>query len=237
MSDWLHRLGQWLLALSLVGCGGPAFSTEVLRAQDDAATDGTPADAVLGGDEGVGDGGSASDAAPEAGEAQACTLVTHSDGLGQTWQDCVALGTYDQAEAFRACVANGGACVLNACGAVCDIDPHSPGYCSCWDYASPLAGHVNNTANCTDPAKASCIRQPLDMAIEEDTSPQVDRAPLRGRHALLDCRRTSRVQVAGRPGAALSRRRVAGDRFSTIALTVAQRRPCAWHARPLRTST
>ena len=147
-----------LLFPLLLGCGGAPFSAEALRAQDDAATDGTPAvDSGPGGAEASSDGGSASDAAPEAGEAQACALVTHSDGLGQTWQDCAPLGMYDQAEAFRACAANGGACVLNACGAVCDIDPHSPGYCSCWDYAGPLSGHVNNTADCTDPSKASCV--------------------------------------------------------------------------------
>lgn len=32
-----------------------------------------------------------------------CPLVTHSDGLGQSWTDCTPLGTYSQDEALAAC--------------------------------------------------------------------------------------------------------------------------------------
>lgn len=42
------------------------------------------------------DGGSSCDGGP---------LVLHSNGLGQTWQDCTPLGTHDQAEAMAACEA------------------------------------------------------------------------------------------------------------------------------------
>ncbi len=31
-----------------------------------------------------------------------CGAVTHSDGLGDTWQDCVALGTQDTTQAYKA---------------------------------------------------------------------------------------------------------------------------------------
>ena len=37
----------------------------------------------------------------------ACTSATHSNGLGQTWTDCVPLGTYDSAQALKACRASG----------------------------------------------------------------------------------------------------------------------------------
>jgi hypothetical protein len=63
---------------------------------DDAAVD--AADSGDGGDAGAAD--SAGDAASDA-----CTLVTHSNGVGQAWQDCLPLGTYTRAEADSACAA------------------------------------------------------------------------------------------------------------------------------------
>jgi hypothetical protein len=39
------------------------------------------------------------------GGTTACTLVTHDNGLGQTWQDCVALGTLTTSQAMKACQA------------------------------------------------------------------------------------------------------------------------------------
>jgi hypothetical protein len=35
-----------------------------------------------------------------------CAQHTHSNGLGQTWVDCVALGTYNSAQAMKACTAS-----------------------------------------------------------------------------------------------------------------------------------
>ena len=67
------------------------------------------------------DGSGASDAAttPDASDAaavldasdggggtvtpDACALVTHSNGVGQTWQDCTALGTHNRTQAQSAC--------------------------------------------------------------------------------------------------------------------------------------
>jgi len=45
--------------------------------------------------------------------------VTHSNGIGQTWQDCVPLGTYNLSQAMKACkAANSGKCVdSQGCGA------------------------------------------------------------------------------------------------------------------------
>ena len=41
---------------------------------------------------------------------EACASVAHSNGEGQQWTDCVALHTYDQAEATKACAAHGTGC-------------------------------------------------------------------------------------------------------------------------------
>lgn len=35
----------------------------------------------------------------------ACSPVTHDNGLGQTWQDCVPIGTYNEEQATKACKA------------------------------------------------------------------------------------------------------------------------------------
>jgi hypothetical protein len=108
------------------------------------------------------DSGGKSDSAgeAEAGQAEACSLVTHSDGIGQTWQDCLPLGTYDEAQALAACIANGGSpCVQSNCtgagSAICDKDPVMPGYCSCWTYAGSSAGHVESHA-CATISVAAC---------------------------------------------------------------------------------
>jgi hypothetical protein len=65
----------------------------------------------------VGTGGASVDAG--------CALVTHTNGLGQTWQDCVPLSTYDKAQATKACEAwcavNGGCACQN--GTLCN-DSH-----------------------------------------------------------------------------------------------------------------
>lgn len=55
----------------------------------------------------LGSTGGAIVAAGGSGGVATCTLVTHDNGVGQTWQDCVPLGTYNQAQAMKACVASG----------------------------------------------------------------------------------------------------------------------------------
>ena len=159
------KLGVCLLLLA--GCGGAPFTAagpDLLErdgAPDVATAEGGPQEDGGGGEGDAladGEGGQV-----EAG-AEACVPVTHDDGIGQTWQDCTPAGTYTRGEAEAACRANGGSpCVQNDCSgsgqAVCDIDPRSPGYCSCWVYVGPLAGHVNNSL-CTDAgqvAQASCV--------------------------------------------------------------------------------
>jgi hypothetical protein len=68
---------------------------------DASATDGAAPDANGGG--------------PEAG-SDGCALTTHTNGLGQTWEDCAALNTRNRTEAQSACnaLATGGGCVAQS---------------------------------------------------------------------------------------------------------------------------
>jgi hypothetical protein len=103
-----------------------------------------------------GDGGETADAAA-GGDACACAgpsccvascQTTHSNGEGQTFRDCVALGTYDQAQATEACTAFTGdstQCTLSStfCTtssyAVCSVAASA---CRCWQYSGPNPGTV-----------------------------------------------------------------------------------------------
>jgi hypothetical protein len=60
---------------------------------------GAGGDGGLGGVGGVGGAGGSS-----TGGTGGCE-VTHDNGVGQTWQDCVPLGTYDNTQALKACEA------------------------------------------------------------------------------------------------------------------------------------
>jgi hypothetical protein len=91
-----------------------------------AGAGGIGADGGLGGVGGVGGAGG------NTGGTGGCEHVTHDNGVGQTWQDCEPLGTYNNAQAFKACEAwwcasNGG----------CTADPPAN---SC--YTAPACGET-----------------------------------------------------------------------------------------------
>lgn len=66
-----------------------------------------------------------------------CALVTHENGLGQTWQDCVPLGTYNEEQAMKACEASGAArCVDSKITSGCGGSSHVFGF----DDASKIVG-------------------------------------------------------------------------------------------------
>jgi hypothetical protein len=77
--------------------------------------------------------------------------TTHSDGVGQTFYDCVASKTYTQAQAQAACIAytgNGLFCVvpspafcLAQTNSVCSNVPGASTW-YCWEYAGPSPGTV-----------------------------------------------------------------------------------------------
>lgn len=57
----------------------------------------------IGGDGGL--GGGVGGVGGNTGGTGGCEHVTHDNGVGQTWQDCEPLGTYNNAQAFKACEA------------------------------------------------------------------------------------------------------------------------------------
>ena len=87
-----------------------------------------------------------------------CTPLTHSDGLGQTYQDCAALGTMNYMTAYEACGAYSGSTGVCSPAARCPAVPamansicylHA-GTCACWDFTGPAAGHVYTASQIVD---------------------------------------------------------------------------------------
>lgn len=65
----------------------------------------------------AGAGGSSGGATESGGSDGGCDLVTHTDGVGHTWQDCASLGTLGPTESARACLTW---CAANNClGGTC----------------------------------------------------------------------------------------------------------------------
>ena len=93
--------------------------------------------------------------APATGGApivDACVPVTHSNGLGQTWTDCVPSGTYDLSEAMRACKASGAERCIDSqgCGAG-NLVVIGYGVTACvgsWGYGGFVAGFTRSAADC-----------------------------------------------------------------------------------------
>jgi len=103
-------------------------------------------------------------------DAGACPCVSgctvHSNGLGQTYEDCAPAGTYNQTEAQEACSAfagNSASCTIQSCSsgggggpgragleqAVCSTGAKT---CSCWTFSGENAGLVQSTnSNKCDP--------------------------------------------------------------------------------------
>lgn len=83
----------------------------------------------------TGSGGApSSGGASNSGGSGGCALVTHDNGLGQTWQDCVSLGTRSYDEATKACRAY---CAVQPCVHTCVQDTTSHSFCG-----EPLAGVI-----------------------------------------------------------------------------------------------
>jgi len=83
-----------------------------------------------------------------------CTLVTHDNGAGQTWQDCVSLGTHDRTQAVKACEAwcaeNGCTCFAgNVCGEF-RVLGHSADVMLGWSWEASNVVHVSaSQTSCT----------------------------------------------------------------------------------------
>jgi hypothetical protein len=82
--------------------------------------------------------------------------VTHMNGVGQNYYDCVDAGTYDQTQAGKACTAytnNQFACQAASCigdaGDLVICGFPDGGGCACWDYAGQDTSHVYKSGTTT----------------------------------------------------------------------------------------
>jgi hypothetical protein len=101
-----------------------------------------------------------------AGCVSGAYIITHNNGIGDKWQDCMPLGTYDVIAALRACKASGASsCTMTAgCGdknlVVCGYDATGSNYVGgCWGYSGSVAGYVNSSTLggggfCPDPSNS-----------------------------------------------------------------------------------
>lgn len=85
----------------------------------------------------------------------ASCATDHTNGVGQSFYDCVAKGTYDQQQALKACTAYTGnqfACSMASCISdggdmvVCGAINNS---CVCWDYVGATVSHVYKSGSST----------------------------------------------------------------------------------------
>lgn len=136
------------------GASGGSLSTGGELGSGGTSSGGT---AGTGGTGGAGTGGmpstggtAGSGGVTATGGVTGCTKVTHSNGIGQTWEDCVALDTFDESQATKACVAHTGDAqhcyVSGGCGGVTlgivRTDSSTDSYF--WVYAGTLTGNVSD---------------------------------------------------------------------------------------------
>jgi hypothetical protein len=89
---------------------------------------------------------------PASAAASGCQEVTHSNGVGQTWDDCNPLGTISISAAFAACgayaVSVGEPASICISGQACPQTPNSQAVCDgeyaryCWYYDGMFIGDV-----------------------------------------------------------------------------------------------
>jgi hypothetical protein len=78
-----------------------------------------------------------------------CQPVTHNNGFGQTFVDCVALNTHDETQAHKACLAlEAGACSVMSVNCVSGAPQmleceSTLGQCACWAYTGTYTGSAN----------------------------------------------------------------------------------------------
>jgi hypothetical protein len=152
-----------LFALLLVACGGPSFSAAADTPHElDAATDTRAPDPATDSSRLEVDSSTAVDSgtpeidsgsfvpvpdssAPVEAEVDACTPVLHSNGLGQSWTDCVPLGTYNEAQAKKACwAAVGPASAMSLCNVTPSCNEAVFYAVGIWSYAGATAGYVSS---------------------------------------------------------------------------------------------
>jgi hypothetical protein len=136
---------------TLVATGGSAATGGALGS---GGTPGTGGATGTGGVTATG-GTTATGGVTATGETTACTLVTHDNGFGHPWHDCVPLYTYNRLQATKACEASSGAstCVVGFGCVTGEVTMCGPN--GCWEYAGNMAGYAKNTnGDCAPYTKA-----------------------------------------------------------------------------------
>lgn len=172
LSDWTIEDRSFVVGLDAASPeGGPSVDA----GSSDAATEGgdgdagsslgdgdaTPAPEEASGSSSGSSSGSTSSSGSSSGATVACDgagLSVHHTGTGLTWTDCVPVGTYDAAEALKACETW---CAVNGCsscstGSRCGIE-YIVGQTATvaqmgWSWLAPNAGNAVSI----DPTQPSC---------------------------------------------------------------------------------
>lgn len=92
-------------------------------------------------------------------DGDGCTPVTHSNGAGQMWTDCVPLGTYNETQAMKACAAQAVtepaiySCIASSDVCSAEMYVESTGGFGIWTYAGPFTGYFGpgNCPTSSDP--------------------------------------------------------------------------------------
>jgi len=100
---------------------------------------------------------------PFQGSTSVAVDCSHSNGVGQTYDDCVdPLGTpgmattYNLTMAMDAAASRGAGTVsVRTCGTSNTVEDIFGGMCAEWAYSGPLAGHVSLAGSCTCPTNVS----------------------------------------------------------------------------------
>jgi len=85
--------------------------------------------------------------------------TAHTNGVGQTFYDCVAQGTLDATQATEACAAftgSAGQCGSLTCAGTAICSEGSGQACDCWIYSGTAAGHVRTSS----PGACNCSSRP-----------------------------------------------------------------------------
>ncbi len=78
--------------------------------------------------------------------------TTHSNGIGQSYYDCVAQGTYNSTQANEACTAYASGCQTFSCtgpGSNMVVCVTANGNCVCWNFSGSNVGHVHQSGSTT----------------------------------------------------------------------------------------
>jgi hypothetical protein len=168
----------WALLCAVAGCNQiSGVDSLSIESDAEATSSGEAGDAAGAGDgnrgdaaaAGSGEGGDAAGIGDGTGGDGACS-ISHANGLGQTFVDCIAADTHDEAQALAACAAytgNSSLCAVStlSCGGTGGLGGGTRGSpvcssgskpCACWSFSGSDSGRVSEPATtCACPTQSS----------------------------------------------------------------------------------